>query len=153
MWDGMPKPMKSNLLAGVTHGITLRQPWAWLVAAGWKPLENRSQCFKYRGAVAIHAAKVAGYLYDPVDLLRAELTERFGSMNDIRSQAAMHSYDLSTSSENLGAILGIATIVGCLHESDSRWYFGPHGLVMNNPELFDEPIPWRGMLGIWKLNR
>ena len=39
--------------------ITLWQPWASLVAEGWKSIETRSWATRYRGLLAIHAgAKV-----------------------------------------------------------------------------------------------
>lgn len=37
--------------------ITVRQPWASLVAAGVKTIETRSWATKYRGPLAIHAGK------------------------------------------------------------------------------------------------
>lgn len=37
--------------------LTLHQPWASLVAAGAKTIETRSWPTKYRGRLAIHAAK------------------------------------------------------------------------------------------------
>lgn len=37
--------------------LSLRQPWAWLVAAGIKPVENRTWPTKFRGRFYIHAAK------------------------------------------------------------------------------------------------
>ncbi len=37
--------------------ITLTQPWATLVAIGAKTIETRSWGTKYRGELAVHAAK------------------------------------------------------------------------------------------------
>ncbi len=37
--------------------LSLWQPWAWLVAVGEKVCETRSWSTKYRGPIAIHAAK------------------------------------------------------------------------------------------------
>ncbi|MFD2116365.1 ASCH domain-containing protein [Paenibacillus yanchengensis] len=37
--------------------ITIHQPWATLIAIGAKRFETRSWSTKYRGALAIHAAK------------------------------------------------------------------------------------------------
>ena len=44
--------------------LSLRQPWAWLVAAGHKDVENRTWSTRFRGEFLIHAAKTfddAGY--------------------------------------------------------------------------------------------
>lgn len=40
--------------------ITLTQPWATLIAIGAKKIETRSWATKYRGPLAIHAAKTFG---------------------------------------------------------------------------------------------
>lgn len=40
--------------------LTLYQPWAMLVAAGWKEVETRDWYTGYRGPLAIHAAKHYG---------------------------------------------------------------------------------------------
>lgn len=39
------------------RAITIRQPWASLIAAGVKTIETRSWSTKYRGPLAIHAGK------------------------------------------------------------------------------------------------
>ena len=36
--------------------LTIRAPWAWAIAEGWKRVENRSWATKFRGRIAIHAA-------------------------------------------------------------------------------------------------
>jgi hypothetical protein len=38
------------------RAITIQQPWAWAIAEGYKPVENRGQNVRYRGEVAIHAS-------------------------------------------------------------------------------------------------
>jgi hypothetical protein len=37
--------------------LTITQPWASLMAAGWKEIETRSWATRYRGELVIHAAK------------------------------------------------------------------------------------------------
>lgn len=39
------------------RALTIRQPWASLIAAGVKTIETRSWSTKYRGPIAIHAGK------------------------------------------------------------------------------------------------
>lgn len=39
--------------------LTLRQPWASLIAAGYKTVETRGQATKVRGRIAIHAGMSA----------------------------------------------------------------------------------------------
>jgi hypothetical protein len=35
--------------------LTVKQPWAWAIAAGYKTIENRATNWSYRGPLAIHA--------------------------------------------------------------------------------------------------
>lgn len=35
--------------------LTVQQPWAWAIIHGGKSVENRTQLWKYRGPLAIHA--------------------------------------------------------------------------------------------------
>lgn len=43
---------------GEMRALTIRQPWAQLIALGVKTIETRSWATKYRGPVLIHAGKV-----------------------------------------------------------------------------------------------
>lgn len=100
--------------------LSIRQPWAFAIAAGWKPVENRSwrrdnPGLRFRGPFAIHASsgmtrdeyescadlcRVLGFICPPpADLLR-------------------------------GGIVGVATVVDIVTEMDSGWFFGPKGLVI-----------------------
>ena len=54
--------------------------------------------------------------------------------------------------QSLGAIIGEAEIVDCLHESDSIWYQGQHGLLVRNAKLYDEPVPYKGQLGFFEVD-
>lgn len=39
------------------RAITIRAPWAWAVANGAKPVENRARDCTHRGAVTVHCAR------------------------------------------------------------------------------------------------
>lgn len=43
------------------YALTIRQPWAQLIAAGIKQWENRTWKTSYRGPLAIHAAKAGSH--------------------------------------------------------------------------------------------
>lgn len=49
--------------------LTIRQPHAWAVARGLKPIENRPGAYSYRGPVMIHAGQQNGgpYAWKEVD--------------------------------------------------------------------------------------
>lgn len=38
--------------------LSVRQPWAWLIAHRFKPLENRTWDTKVRGLILIHSSKL-----------------------------------------------------------------------------------------------
>ena len=59
--------------------LSIRQPWAWLVATGIKPIENRKWTTRYRGPLAIQAARL------PAAISEAEIERRFGVSVDSKA--------------------------------------------------------------------
>ena len=54
--SSVPLPLNGSLPPiRITRALTLRQPWAWAVAAGHKDVENRTWQTPHRGCMAIHA--------------------------------------------------------------------------------------------------
>ena len=144
--------------------LSLTQPWATLIAVGAKRIETRSWSTPFRGLIAIHASKsMPGYCRDlcaEQPFLR-ELTHAGLSMPELP----------------LGAIVATCRLVYVFLTGDtlnyrnaSRAMCGPSGLTyeMNPQEIafgdyapgrfgwvladvvrLSEPIPCRGMLGLW----
>ena len=111
--------------------LSIRQPWAWLIAHGIKPVENRSWRTAVRGDILIHA----GQQFD-----QQGLDGVLAIFGDLRTRLPQQ-YDL-------GGIVGMATLVDCVDSHPSAWFTGPHGLVLHNPR----PLPfrpWRGELGFF----
>jgi hypothetical protein len=54
------------------RALSVRQPYAWLIVAGLKDVENRSRRLRHRGPLLIHASIA-------ITPLR-EIEERFGVM-------------------------------------------------------------------------
>ena len=148
--------------------ISIKQPWAYLIAAGIKDIENRTwKCpEKYIGKrVLIHASKTE---YEtPMYLLTDE------QYDSIKQEKRI---EINNSLE-YGCIIGSVEIVGCVVNHPSVWAelskgytidrtLYPNGIsielirhkenviynwVLANPILFDEPIlNVKGMLGFWK---
>lgn len=116
--------------------LSIRQPWAWLIIAGWKPLENRTWWTSLRGRVYIHAAR---------GMTLEEYLACRGFALGINPRIAF------PMAEHLdrGGVIGSVEIVGCVLESDSPWFVGPKAFVMERPE----PLPFkvcRGMLGFFE---
>lgn len=109
--------------------LSIMQPWAWLIAHGWKDIENRSWPTMFRGPVLIHAGKrldpdfedAADWIWPNIE--RPDDFER-------------------------GGIVGEAEIVGCVSSSRSPWFCGPYGFLVRNAR----PLPFRpcrGQLGFF----
>lgn len=109
--------------------LTVRQPWAWCLVHGHKPVENRSWKTNIRGWVAIHAAK-ATPLQDDCD----SIVKRFGLVLPD---------DFET-----GRIVGFVKIVDCVDDYDSDWFSGPFGFVLGDAVAWGGPAI-RGRLGFY----
>ena len=128
--------------------LTLTQPWATLVVLGEKRWETRSWRTRYRGSIAIHAAKTF-----PRSAKR--LAER-----DPYYVTTLGKYPITRLP--LGAIIGtveiveierveavVDVVIGRKEKAFGDYSPGRWAWQLANPVLFDEPIPWRGALGLW----
>ncbi len=106
--------------------LSIRQPWASLIVAGVKDVENRTWPMRYRGRVLIHSS------------LRADDT----SSEDIERR-----FGVSLPAEPpLGGIVGMTEIVDCVRPHAGWWYAPAHwAFVLAN----SGPLPflkWKGAL-------
>jgi hypothetical protein len=132
----------------VIKALSLRQRWAWLVARGFKPIENRPWTTNFRGRFLIHASKSEEQL-DGLD--EGWIIERLEPRQVAEYRTARIDY---------GAIIGAGTVVDCVDSAyeilrryrelyDVRWFTGPHGLVIAEAVLYERPVPCRGALGFF----
>lgn len=111
--------------------LSIRQPWAWLIVHGYKDIENRSWNTKFRGRVLIHAGKQPA-----VDL------------DDILEFCANLGIELPEFMYG-GGIVGVATIVDVVAESNSPWFdHGSFGFVICDAKPV-EFVECRGRLGFF----
>lgn len=124
------------MLNGNVPTLSIKQPWAWLIANGYKPVENRDWYSKYRGPLLIHASKEvdkAGYAF-----VANEFPELFDKLP-------------APSSIERGGIVGVAMMTDCVTKHISLWFFGKYGFVLD--EATPLPFkPMKGQLGIFKSN-
>lgn len=95
--------------------LSIRQPWAGLIVAGLKDIENRDWYTNYRGTVLIHAAK------------------KYDKQGEAMALGILHLLGINKLPEvchQLGGIVGMAVINGCVKESESPWFFGKHGFTL-----------------------
>jgi len=121
--------------------LSVRQPWAWAIIFAGKDIENRSwqainHGLRQRGRIAIHAAK---------GMTKDEYVDAYDFMRTIGVMCP------PPATLTRGAIIGSVEVVDVVTKSDSRWFFGPRGLVLRDPEIWC-PIPCIGALGYfdWK---
>ncbi len=105
--------------------LSIRQPWAWLIVNGHKDIENRSWPTKVRGPFLVHAGlKLAEEDYDQI--------------------AAWSNIHLPPRGEiERGGIVGQSTIIDCIEDHGSPWFFGPYGFVLAQ----SKPLPFHPMRG------
>jgi hypothetical protein len=122
--------------------LSVRQPWTYGIIFEAKDIENRSwkrgnPGLSFRGRVCVHASK---------GMTRQEYED------------AAHTFRLAGAhlpeAHNLdrGGIIGTVEIVDIVTESDSKWFFGPKGLVLRDPRPVDF-IPCAGALGFFQWKR
>jgi len=134
---------RNSLMAGLPDlALSVRQPWAWAIIHGGKIIENRSLGSIKAGnmdcrTICIHAA--SAMKRDEYDWAVWRL-ERHG--------VACPRPDILT----YGGIIGTVDVVDIITESDSEWFGGQAGLVLENPKAI-EPIPAKGTLGYFRWER
>lgn len=125
--------------------LSIRQPWAWAIINAGKDIENRDWRTPYRGPVAIHAAMgMTGDEFDSfVDMARAMYRSGLWTGDFIPERKAL----------SRGGIVGVAEITDCAEASESPWFFGRYGFVLQNVQPV-EFIPVKGALGFfdWRAN-
>ncbi len=125
--------------------LSIRQPWAWAICHAGKDIENRDWSTRFRGPVAIHAAK--GMTRDEYE----DFTHAVHTISRIHSFPECMTVP-SAKELQRGGIIGTAEIVDCVRHSYSPWYFGRWGFVLANARAIPF-IPVRGQLGFFEWRR
>ncbi len=128
--------------------VSLWQPWASLMAAGLKTIETRDWPTRYRGPLAIHAAKrpMSG---DEKYLLCDWMNEGLLPLS------------WSDFCFPFGAILAIVDLIACvrveqvtpsrLNEAFGNYAPGRWAWITRNLRPLARPVPWRGMQGLFEV--
>ena len=140
--------------------LTLKQPWASLVAYGWKSIETRSWATAYRGPIAIHSS-------DQMSDADMTMAQRYAAIlgGDVIPYC-------------LGRVLAVAQLVDVIPTTDvtfssrrsrGEWIRvwdsdysasnmerefgdytdGRYAWLLSDIRLLKEPIRVRGALGLW----
>lgn len=140
--------------------LSIKQPWASLIAHGIKDVENRTWKTNHRGRIYIHVSAPKKFNVEMTDeqtILAAPVL------------AKVFDFDLP-----FGAIIGEVDIVDCVLNHESIWaeHMSTHqceetgikildrgqkyiwNWVLANPVLYDEPIlNVKGKLSLWDYNK
>lgn len=149
--------MKGDIL--LMKAITIKQPYATLLALGHKQYETRSWATTYRGDFAIHAGKTM----DRKAFEDAEIVEL------LKAAGYQEIKELP-----LGAVIATCTLVNCMKVTENASHQGyamtektridgiPYKLgdfsegryawVFENMQILTKPILMSGRLSIWDLN-
>lgn len=109
--------------------LTVRQPWAHLIAQGGKDIENRTWLTHYRGPLIIHASQQ----------MKGE---------DLAWVKAEHGIHLVHAALQRGVTICMVDLVDIVTESKSKWFEGTYGWVLKNPRPLPR-IPMRGQMGLF----
>jgi hypothetical protein len=126
------------------RALTVRNPWAWAIVHGGKDVENRAQTWGYRGMLAIHAG--AGWSRE------GELDLRCGRAYNAAAGQPPFVF---------GAIIGVANLIDVHRATEgccvSQWadasYNGSKAthLVLTDRQALRQPVPAKGVLGLWQI--
>lgn len=141
--------------------LTIRQPWATLIALGEKKIETRSWKTIYRGSILIHAGKsidkksclrepikstLKNHGYTEKNLPTGVIIAKCQLIDCIKIKDWVADTSLKVikaTLENAKAIMGNELEFGDFTPSRYAW-------ILDNVELLKDPIPAKGKLSLWK---
>jgi hypothetical protein len=151
------------------RALTVQQPFAWAIAYGGKNVENRIRQMHYRGPLAIHAGlgMHEGHLpaQTPEGHAAAVALDAIGGRGNCWNPRHRIPSALSPPPHPglaLGAVIALAEVTGCHWWEDcwrpgsgrlcSSWaMFDQYHIEISNVRVLPEPVPAKGMLGLWKV--
>ena len=136
------------------RAITVCQPWAWLIAEGYKPVENRPSPFQWRGMVNTDVAIHAG-------LSREFFTDHAWSMvRHAEREKPAHARLTGPSELVYGAVVAVAYVRAVVSAEAARTWFkgsanaleyidGPWCIILERVRKLAAPVACRGYQGAW----
>ncbi|APY88206.1 hypothetical protein DCW30_05695 [Streptomyces alfalfae] len=142
-----------------TRGLTIKQPWAFAIAEGFKTTENRTRRTNYRGTLLIHAGRGVD---DSVSIVRhsrdaaIRLDELGGRSNfwDARTYLPSSIAPPPPTSLALCAVIATARLADCHEAADGccppwglpgQWHW-----ELADIRPLDRAVAKSGALGFWK---
>lgn len=150
----------------LTHAWTARQPFAYTLAAGWKPIENKTErppLHLIGKLVGIHAGLQWCRPEDmpcwPAHLhpMPAQDDPRltFGALIGVAGLVGVVRVGRTPWGHGLVREVGRGAVVEplpvALADRIRPWWRGPWGWLFEEAVLLPEPIPMKGQQGLWRL--
>jgi hypothetical protein len=133
--------------------LSIKQPWAWLICAGYKDVENRSWRINREPAPGRHSISYKLRLPNRVYVHAGKVVDWQATMAIDAGELPWLTHDamdgLRSGHFALGVLIGEVDINDCVTESASPWFEGRYGFTLANPVLYDKPIPYKGSLGFF----
>jgi hypothetical protein len=144
--------------------LTVQQPWAGAIAAGWKPIENRSWPTAYRGLLGIHAGLRWSRRGADDPRVVSAVAGRLGLSGE-RWDDARGYLKAGGATWPTGVVVAVAELVdvhpdaGCCRPWGEAEYVEAGGRrrtviyhwCLENIRALAEPVPCLGRLGLWTL--
>jgi len=126
--------------------ISLWQPWASAIALGHKRIETRGWSTRYRGPLAIHAAK--RWATEERDMARMFET-RYGmeGLSDPPRGCVVAVADLVS----VRPTDHLMETIGDAEKMLGNYGPGRFGFMLENVRQLDDPLPYRGMQGFFEV--
>jgi len=128
--------------------LSLLQPWASLVIMGLKTVETRNWATAYRGPLLIHAGKSkAGQVVSAVPSINKYIPHfnalPFGQIiGKVFLDDIIRVEEFVISNEAINRLTLENNVFGTYEVGRFAW-------ILTNPEIFEMPVPARGMLSLW----
>ncbi|MGN7284315.1 ASCH domain-containing protein [Shouchella rhizosphaerae] len=143
--------------------ITIKQPWATLIALGEKRFETRSWATKHRGPLAIHASKKVDVAALDYVAISSVLTKHgIYSRKDLPTGVVLATVDLVECHKITADYMSMydeekaGTENGLLIEGDEWWFGdyteGRYAWELDNLNILSNPIPAKGQLSLWNFD-
>jgi hypothetical protein len=126
--------------------LSVKNPWADLIARGIKDVENRTWPTKHRGKILIHASAKPDARHREISLLYTK--EQWRSFSDDER------FDQMVRQYTASAIIGEVSVVACIKNSQSVWAERDcWHWVLEGAVLYKEPIlNVKGKLMLWEFD-
>lgn len=135
--------------------ITIKQPWATLIALGEKKFETRSWATKHRGPLAIHAGKSVDKEAFEDSWIKGTLAQHgIKGWHELPTGVVLATVDL-VKCHKVGATVGHVSVFQCgegisgLEETFGDYTPGRYAWELENLHVLTEPVLAKGQLSLW----